>query len=84
MNELERLIAEQAKDMKEGHRVSNTHVSLDALEFNLEGRYQRKPAHVEGHGEKLHFYTVYRCRCEKCRGAMARWKKNWRVRNGRH
>ena len=77
--ELERLIAEQAKDMKT-YRVWSK--SVDEFPSGADVIYakpKRKVANVEGHGTKLHFYTTYGCRCEKCKELSRETKRKWRA-----
>ena len=81
MTELELLIAEQAKDMKNGHRVWSK--SVDEFPSGADvihtPRRRRKLAHDPGHGTKLHYYTVLGCRCEKCKALSRETKRKWRA-----
>lgn len=69
MNELERLIAEQERDDRNGHRVHG--VSLDALsrEPDLNGDLPRRRSLVSHEHGTIYAYHRQGCRCEKCREA---------------
>lgn len=81
--ELEHLIQEQARDMKTGHRVWSA--SLDAFPSGPDVLVpKRKLAHDYGHGVKLHYYTCYGCRCEKCKALGRQQKRAWRAKRKKH
>ena len=79
MSELERLIAEQERDMRSGDRVYS--VSLDAFPSGVDlfHRKSRKLVTDPRHGTNS-CYTHLRCRCEKCRAAAAEQKRLERAR----
>jgi len=83
--ELDKLIEEQAYDMKHGHRVyapNQVHFT-DTMPV---GGYRKKPAFRQPirttdlvHGS-ISTYNNLKCRCTKCRAANAEYQRNYQRR----
>lgn len=78
MSELDRLIAEQARDAR-SFRVFGVSVDAAYLEKRPERLLVTDPCHGTVDG-----YSNHKCRCQKCRLAwrlyQREWKRRWRQR----
>jgi hypothetical protein len=81
VNELEQLVAEQARDMKRRHFVQTDSgtIHYDAFPSGADLFHLRSKKLVNDprHGT-LNCYTHLKCRCSKCRAAMAQAKREQR------
>jgi len=78
MSELARLIAEQERDDRTGHRINTSTISLDSFPSGVDAPKPRGFATDIRHGT-LYCYVRLRCRCAKCRTASAAYARERRL-----